>query len=128
MKKQAYKTKVGVPDIAVIAAAIIIGILPLALRHGGNTVAIKYNGITQSYPLSDDRVVNIDSGTYSLTLEIKDGCVRVTDSDCTDRQCVRHGAASRAGDTIVCVPAGVIVQISGEEDSDAPDAVAGKAG
>lgn len=128
MTDRVYRSKAGAADIAVIAAVILMGILPLALRHGGNSVAVKHDGAVEVYPLSRDRVVEIVSGGHTLELRIEGGAAAVTESDCPDRLCVRHGKASRAGDTIVCVPAGVIIQITGEGDRDEPDAVAGKAG
>ena len=50
----------------------------------------------------------------------------VTQSDCPGQDCVHSGAVSRAGQSIVCLPARVIVRLEGgQKDESAPDVVIG---
>ncbi len=43
----------------------------------------------------------------------QDGAVRVSESDCPNQDCVHSGAISRAGQSIVCLPARVAVTLEG---------------
>ena len=49
----------------------------------------------------------------------------MTDSDCPTQDCVHTGAISRAGQSIVCLPAQVVVHLEGASVPDAPDAIVG---
>lgn len=52
--------------------------------------------------------------------------VRVIAADCPTQDCVRTGIISRSGQSIVCLPARIIVQLTGgEPDSGGVDAVIG---
>lgn len=53
--------------------------------------------------------------------------VRVTRSDCPTQDCVRTGLITRGGQSIVCLPARIIVQLTGgtPEDPGGVDAVLG---
>ena len=53
------------------------------------------------------------------------GAVSVTDSDCPTQDCVHTGAISRAGQSIVCLPAQVVVHLEGASVPDAPDVIVG---
>ena len=53
------------------------------------------------------------------------GGVAVTSSDCPTQDCVHTGRISRAGQSIVCLPAQVAVQLVGAATPDAPDVIVG---
>ena len=40
------------------------------------------------------------------------------EADCPDQICVRHKAISKSGESIVCLPHKVVVEISSEEEQD----------
>ena len=44
------------------------------------------------------------------------GAVSVTQSDCPGQDCVHSGAVSRAGQSIVCLPARIVVELVGAAD------------
>jgi hypothetical protein len=52
-------------------------------------------------------------------VQVRDGRIRVTESACPHKLCVRMGWAKRAGDLIVCVPNRVVVRVEGEGAVDA---------
>lgn len=53
-------------------------------------------------------------------------CVRVSESNCPTQDCVHTGEISRAGQSIVCLPARIVIQLEGGADSGAgPDIVIG---
>ena len=70
--------------------------------------------------------------TYSyngvtLTVAAEDGNgLRVSSSDCPTQDCVRTGTISRSGQSIVCLPARIIIQLTGgAADSNDVDIVIG---
>ena len=61
---------------------------------------------------------------YTLTVEIADGMVNVTDSDCPNHDCQHTPPISRAGESIVCLPAQIVIHLEGAP-ADGPDVVVG---
>ena len=67
---------------------------------------------------------------YTLTVNLRpdgEAGVRVETSDCPTQDCVHTGTITRAGQSIVCLPARIIIQLQGgaQADGDAPDMVIG---
>ena len=54
-----------------------------------------------------------ESRGYTLTVAAENGAVRVSESDCPNQDCVHSGAISRAGQSVVCLPARVAVTLEG---------------
>ncbi len=106
---------------AIIAIAVFIWLYP-------NTDSVKseYAEISQGGKLIS-RVKLSDDGEIELSgcvLEVSDGKIRMKQSDCPDKVCVKTGEISRAGESIVCVPNKVSVEISGS-DGNGADVIAG---
>lgn len=106
-----------------IILAIILIILGLIVSYTftsdndtGDTVYITVNGQSYaSYPLSEDREIEISQDDHTNKITIKDGHVSMAFSDCANQDCVLHHAISRTAETIVCLPNKVIVEIEGGE-------------
>ena len=71
------------------------------------------------YPLSEDTTEKIElpDGSYNI-LEIRDGKADITEASCPDKICVNHRAVNRRGQSIVCLPNKLIVEIENGEESD----------
>ena len=114
-------------DIVLIAAVLLAAaLLWLSLRPaetGASVLVIRDGQEIARYALQEDRTVTIGEADYNV-LEIRDGQAAVIDANCGDHTCVRTGAVSRAGETIVCLPHRLIVEIRGGDGSDF-DATAG---
>lgn len=125
------RTKIGIGDIIVTLAAVLIAILfllPHGFRDSGDeyTVLIKTDTEESVYELSTNRTVSVHSSGYDITVEIKDNAVRVADSSCPDRICVSSGWVRSPSRPIICAPAKVLIRIqSGGGDTDA-DCIAGR--
>ena len=52
---------------------------------------------------------------YTLTVTAEDGGLRVSEADCPTQDCVHTGAISRSGQSIVCLPARIIIQLTGSQ-------------
>jgi len=118
-----------------VSDGLIVGLLLLAavisacfmlFRDTGTACTIRYGETSETVSLSGNRVIPVHSNGYSLTVVIENGAVSVAQSNCPDGVCVNSGSISRAGQAIVCVPAGVTVRIDGNRTDDA-DIIAGGA-
>ena len=102
--------------LAVLALAGLLAARPLftAKTAGELTVSISVDGETvERCALSTYEGGTYESRGYTLTVEEKDGAVSVVASDCPNQDCVHSGAISRAGQSIVCLPARVAVTLEG---------------
>jgi hypothetical protein len=72
-----------------------------------------------TYPLDEDRVERIDigDGEYNI-LEIKDGQAFMSEASCPDQICVLHSHIRYTGESIVCLPHKVLVEIINGEVND----------
>ena len=123
------RTRAGAADIAVCIAIILLAasLLLFGRRSEGGYAVVSTADGEYSYRLDRNMTKNIVSGNHNLTLEIKDGAVRIKDSDCPDKLCVASGWTRDPSKLIVCAPAKVLVRISskGGDCSDA-DFIAGR--
>ena len=51
-----------------------------------------------------------------FTFEINDGKVRMKDSACPNKLCVKMGYISQEGQVVCCIPNRVVLKITGEEE------------
>ena len=109
-----------------LALAALIAALPLMRSSGnGQMVRIISGGeVVGNYPLEKDIEVEVDRGGHLNIVSIEDKKVSMKYSDCRNQICVHTGEITRPGDTIVCLPNYVIVEITGSrEGGDEDDAV-----
>ncbi len=97
--------------VAVIIAFIAVSAW-LIFRVKPSAVHITAPGYEREFALTDDRTVELEH----LTVVISGGYVWVENSDCRDKTCEHTGKINRAGQSIVCLPNGVVVSITGQSD------------
>lgn len=83
-------------------------------EDGDNVVITVDNEIYATYPLNEDREVDISQNGHLNHITIKDGVVSMTYSDCANQVCVNTRPISQTKDSIVCLPNRVIVEITSE--------------
>ncbi len=126
-------------DIILLAVLLAGGIFAsIAFARSGSAgglVSIKAGGkAIASYSLDQDRTVIVSSDgsvsdldvtdTESVkpgynTIQIKDGIVSVIEADCHNQVCVNHKPISHEGESIICLPHKMVVEIeSGKGDGD----------
>lgn len=62
-------------------------------------------------PLSEDCRIPIQTSKGYNLLQIQDGVVSIEEADCKDQICVEHVDIQRKGETIVCLPHKLVVEI-----------------
>ena len=109
--------------ILLLAAALGARFFPVA-RCGALTVVVSVDGAeVERFALADAERDYRNNG-YTVHVAATPEGVRVERADCPTQDCVRTGTISRAGQSIVCLPARVVVSLEGV--SAAPfDAIAG---
>lgn len=122
MKKQLRNDLLLLGALAVLGLGLFL--LLLLRRDTGAQVLVRVDGeVTASFPLSGQMAYSIDtSGGGKNEMRIADGRVWLESANCPDCLCVRQGKIRYAGESIICLPHGVVVEISGE-DALALDAV-----
>ena len=112
--------------IAGILSVIAVAALLLLLRGEGTTVRVELNGeVMGNYSLAIDREVEIlsgENGEEKNLLVIRDGKAYVSSATCPDSICAGHRPISRVGESIVCLPHGVVITVVGE-DTAQPDII-----
>lgn len=101
-------------DIIIVLVAAAVLALAMVLRNAssesGSKAAVFQNGERIALlPLEKDGVYPF--GEYGVTVEVKGGAVRISESDCHDKICEKTGFISSPMQTIVCLPNRISVRI-----------------
>ena len=104
-----------------LIAALCLFVVFKTTRKNGSYVCIKQGkNIVGTYALGEDSEYEIKSFYGSNTLVIKDGYAYMSESSCKDHLCEKMGKISNGGETIICLPNEVFVEIiSSKEKYDA---------
>ena len=90
-------------------------------------VEVAINGEAYGvYSLNEEIEVDIFSGEGNAQVNrmiISGGKVYVENASCPDKICVNHRPIYRDGESIVCLPNGVVIEVSVSDTSDSPDIV-----
>lgn len=124
MKFNRFDALVALTVVLLAAAAALWFYLPRQ-QNGELTVVVSVSGEERSRtPLADFTETTVTSRGYTLRIASKDGGAAVSYSDCPTQDCVHTGVITRAGQSIVCLPAQVVVHLEGTT-ADAPDVIVG---
>lgn len=106
----------------ILAAVLILLCIPVLLgsklagvsSDPASTVVITKNGkLFEICSLYDNKTVN----TGSNTIVIENGEVYMSFADCKNHICIREGRISRPGQTIICMPNRIVVEIKGGNEA-----------
>ncbi|EUJ45992.1 NusG domain II-containing protein [Listeria riparia] len=64
--------------------------------------------------------VKAEDGDYN-DIEVKDERIRISGANCNDQVCVRVGFIDKIGQTIVCLPHKVVIEVQSETGETEPD-------
>lgn len=100
------------------AAGLALALLLYLNRDTGMRALVRVDGeLTAVFPLSQEVSYTIESkygGTNEL--RIADGAVWLESANCPDALCVLQGKIRHAGESIICLPHGVVVELIGEDE------------
>lgn len=106
----------------IFMVGIVISLVVLLYSRTGTTgsyVDVTVNSETTRYMLRQDRVIPIETDRDGYNeLVIKDGAVFMQEANCADHICVRHKAITKNGESIICLPHGVYVEVVSNEEKE----------
>lgn len=91
-----------------LAAAICFGFVFFGGNTGKKVKISQNNKGVYSGILSEDKT--IDLGTNKV--EIKNGKIKMVHANCKNQICVNHKEISKKGESIICLPNKIIVEIN----------------
>lgn len=112
--------------LAVLAAAAFLFIYQRYVATSeGAKVLVQRNGETiASYPLTgEEHLIFTDENGNKNVLIIRDKKAYMEEANCPDKLCVKQRAITKTGESIICLPHKLVVQIIGGEEGQV-DAVA----
>lgn len=117
-------------DIVIIIALLLISFIPelvfgvvMSYDYNMTYAEITINGEFYSkIPLSAHKgedYIDINVDGHKNKIIIKDNTIKMIDADCPDSLCIYQGEIHRVGQSVVCLPNKVMVEIKGKiEDND----------
>ena len=96
-------------------------------RGGDLRVEIEASGVLHVMPLSTDGTLVLDGPVGETWVEVADGAVSVTHSDCRDKICIAMGSVSKPSGWLACLPNRVFIRVVAVGGSSADDEVNGGA-
>lgn len=104
-----------------LCAAAALGLY--VFRENGDTVTVSIDGqLYAEYPLTEDRVVELISDGGFNRLVIEDGYAYVEEASCPDGICSSHSPIGHNGESIICLPNKVVIEIHRREQNQ-PDII-----
>ncbi len=105
-------------DIILAATLIIIGFaMSYFLSSGtspGQELLVSCGGERfGTYSLLEEREIVVERNNHINKITIKNGIVSMSFSDCRGQDCVKQAAISKTGESIVCLPNQVVLEIAG---------------
>lgn len=112
--------------VALLAiAAALWFYLPKAQTDNLTVVISVGSEESRHVKLKDFTGTTLSHNGYTLTVAADGDSVWVSGSDCPTQDCVHTGHIRRAGQSIVCLPAQVVIHLEGAAASDGPDVIVG---
>ena len=104
-----------------LCAAAALGLY--VFREDGDTVTVSIDGqLYAEYPLTEDCVVELISDGGFNRLVIEDGYAYVEEASCPDGICSSHSPIGHNGESIICLPNKVVIEIHRREQNQ-PDII-----
>ena len=103
---------------AVVLAIAAVLLLVRSAHSSGSKLRAELiygdNNTTMNLPLDKNDTYDVDTGYYTVHIEVKDGAARFVDSPCPDHLCEGYGWLSRQDDWAACLPAKANVVVMSE--------------
>ena len=104
--------------VVLLAAAFVFSWSASKKSEEGGEVIVYVDGkenATYSLDEKGEYLIKTEHGKNLLV--IKDGKADVTEADCPDKLCVKQNQISKNGETIVCLPHKVVVEVVSSKEA-----------
>ena len=105
---------VAIAGVIVLAVAVFLCFLPGRAEPSGQADIFLNGEKIRTVDLLKDQTFVI-SERYNNEIQVKDGTICISDSDCPGRDCVHSGSISTRGRSLVCLPNGLEIRITSAE-------------
>ena len=103
--------------LAAILAAVGIWLFYSAGAEKGLTAVVTVDGkVRAELSLEENETATIETEWGYNIVHTENGQAFVTEADCRDQICVEHKKIEKTGETIVCLPHKMVVEIIGGEE------------
>ncbi|MBQ5560169.1 MAG: NusG domain II-containing protein [Lachnospiraceae bacterium] len=110
-------------DASLILTLLLVGVGLLLYtymtKNESNVVEVRVDGtVVQQFSIDDEVTYQIEGVGGSNLLKIENGKAWFSDADCKDKVCMHTGKISLAGQSIICLPHRVVVEIKEKSDEE----------
>ncbi len=114
-------------DIYLIGILLLVFLLILGgvnlTKKSGTEVVVSIDGVeAYSFPIDEElefEITGYDGGTNLLIIE--NGYAYLKEASCPDKLCVHMGKINKEGQSIICLPNRVVVEIRGAGNTKSED-------
>ena len=109
---------IAIGAVTLLAAAAGAAWWSLGGDTGDGAVVVSQTreGLRRVDPLDVDAEFTVETSEGWNTVRISEGEVDVVEADCSNQVCVKHDPVSRAGEQIVCLPHGLVIEVADDAD------------
>ena len=108
MKRNEWLMIGGVVVVALLSWIVIRFVF---FPAGKTAVVMLADRVMLEQDLSEDCEIPIHTQDGYNIFVVKDGTASIQEADCPDQICVNHAGISKKGETIVCLPHRLVVEI-----------------
>ena len=99
-------------------------ILLVVLAAAVSGLAVSYCQKSEGeYSLAQNQTVTMEEVLGYNRLVIENGSAYMAEADCADRYCMAYKPISKSGETIICLPHRLVVEVAGDRESQLPDVI-----
>lgn len=115
MTSQEHRMKPGdwmlLGGLLLVSLFLFLFIRVVFFSKGTKAVVTLDGMVVLEQNLEEDCQIPIQTAEGCNVFQIQDGKAGIVEADCRDQICVEHTAISKAGETIVCLPHKLVVEI-----------------
>lgn len=116
-------SRITAADLVALGLMVALGVVLLGSAGGdgqrGHLLTIKnLRSEVVVHDLGEDARIEIEGAIGTTLIVVRNGRAAFVSSPCAHKLCVEKGPISRCGEWVLCLPNGVIAEISGEDDYD----------
>lgn len=105
-------------SLLLLSIVMAFGISNNSPKTSGKIVRIEHNSeLYGEFSLNEDKVIEIDDGVHYNKVVIKDGEAYMEEANCRDQICTQMPPISINGETIICLPNRVFLEVIDTDQS-----------
>lgn len=110
--------KADIALIIVLTAMAIVGMAVVLMQRvsGGFVEIVQHGQVVTTLELGTDTIHTVETGKLFNVVQIAHGSVKMLDANCPDKHCLHHAPIMFSGQTIVCLPNRLIIQVRSAEE------------